>query len=544
MNLQAQYFLSLMSVAIITFGLGLFVFGKNPSYPINRRFCVLHLFIACWSFGETMMITSHAKTDAVFWNRCLYFGVIFIPSTFAHFAFTLLDVAKRKRPIIFVAYVYSFIFAALLPDRTFLPDPIPKFGLNYISAPGSWSYYVFIASWYTIVIYVLVEGFRACRRSVGELKNRLKYFFLGAMIGFAGGAPHFLLTFDHQLYPLNPFSTYGIVIYTVILTYAVVKHHLMDINIVIRKGLVYSTLVAAITITYFLVVLALERLFQQVVGYRSFIGTLAAAVLIALFFIPLKNHIQALLDRFFFHGTQEAIAAENERLREQLRQNEQLKAASLFAAGVAHEIKNPLTAIQTFTEHLPERYADSAFREKFCKIVSGEVAKIKGLVGNLMSFAKPAPLEKRVVDVAALLNETIDVLSAECLKHDVRVERRYAHNGVRLQADPAQLRQAVMNVMLNGVEAMERGGTLTVQTENTPAGLAIRIMDTGRGIPPQEIARVTEPFYSTKTQGTGLGLSIVQGIVAHHGGRLVITSQPGQGTAVTIELPTEERSVS
>ncbi len=531
-----HYFIVLTTTAIVAFGLGLFVLGRNPTRPLNRLFCVLHVLIACWSFGEAMLSVSSNLSQAIFWSKFLHVGVIFIPTLFLHFAFVLLGISEHRKNIIGTAYGFSILFTSLLFNRQFLPDPVPKFQLRYAVQAGP-LYYPFLTIWLLIVAYTLVEGFRACLRARGEEKNRLKYLFISMMIGFVGGAPNFLHAFNIQLYPLNPFSTYGVVIYSVILTYAVVKHRLMDINIVIRKGLLYSTLVAAITVTYLLVVLATERVFQQVMGYQSFVSTLLAAILIAIFFIPLKNHIQALLDRFFFHGTQEAMVEENQRLREELRQSEQLRAASLFAAGVAHEIKNPLTAIQTFTEHLPERYADPTFREKFCRIVTGEVEKIKGLVGNLMSFARSTPLQRRPTDLAVLLDQTLDVFNADCLKHGIRVERRYAHQGAPLYADPAQLRQAVMNIVLNSLEAMERGGLLTVETASTPEATLIRVIDTGRGIPPQEIPRVTEPFFSTKTQGTGLGLSIVQGIVANHGGRLLIASRPGEGTTVTIELP-------
>lgn len=537
MSLLTHYFLALMTVAVSVFGLGLFVLGKNSSHQLNRQLCVFHISVACWSFGEAMMIVSGTQSEGMFWNRVEHLGVAFIPSTFLHFALTLLEAPQQKKHAIPIAYTYSLVWSLLLFNQKFLPDPLPKFQFKYCTEPGP-LYYPFVVLWMTIIVYVLVEGSRAYLRAVGERKNRLKYFFLGAMIGFVGGSPNFFFPFNYQIYPINPFGTYGVVLYAIVLTYAVVKHHLMDINIVVRKGLVYSVLVACITITYLVVVLVTERIFQQVMGYRSFVGTVAAATLIAIFFIPLKNHIQRILDKLFFHGTQEVIAAENERLREELRRSEQLKAASLFAAGVAHEIKNPLTAIQTFIEHLPEQGADPSFREKFYRIVGGEVAKIKGLVGNLMSFARPAPLQARAISVAELLDETLDVLTSDCLKRGIRVERRYAHNGARLTADPAQLRQAVMNVVLNSIEAMERGGTLTMETASTPEVFTIRIVDTGGGIAPQDLPRVTEPFYSTKTQGTGLGLSIVQGIVASHGGRLHINSQPHRGTTVTMELLT------
>lgn len=204
MTLLQHYFLALMTVAISAFGLGLFVLGKNPNQPLNRRFCVFQIFIACWSFGEAMQFVSTTQSEGIFWNRFEHVGVAFIPATFLHFVFTLLDIAGQKRRQIQVAYLYSALFSSLLFNYQFLPPPTPKFQLRYCAEPGP-LYYPFVVLWLIIVIYALVTGFHACTQATGERKNRFKYFFIGAIIGFAGGSPNFLLAFDILLYPLNPF---------------------------------------------------------------------------------------------------------------------------------------------------------------------------------------------------------------------------------------------------------------------------------------------------------------------------------------------------
>ncbi len=246
-----------------------------------------------------------------------------------------------------------------------------------------------------------------------------------------------------------------------------------------------------------------------------------------------------------------AIAIENALSYEELlKANEQLKAASerlliqerlaaagQFATGMAHEIKNPLSAIKTFAQYLPEKYADPKFREKFFRIVQAEIDRINTIVQELSDFAKPAPLKLQPVSVTELVNDTLSLLSNQCLKQGVEVRTLLSGNGLQIEADSRQIQQVLLNLLLNSLEAMPDGGTLEVATQTCQDGFTLRITDTGCGIDLEHQRHVWDPFFTTKERGMGLGLAIVKGVVERHGGQITISSKPGKGAEVEIHLP-------
>jgi len=249
-----------------------------------------------------------------------------------------------------------------------------------------------------------------------------------------------------------------------------------------------------------------------------------------------------------------AIAVSNAQLVEDvLRTNEQLKtaterllvqermaAAGQIASGMAHEIKNPLAAIKTFSEFLPEKYDDPVFREKFFRIVPAEIQRINKIVQELSMFARPSPLQLQPIRLIPLIEDTLSLLSNQCLKQGVTVHAAFRDDGHVVQADPQQLKQVLLNLLLNSLEAMAQGGRLEVSTSVEGSRLTLRIADTGSGISPELQRRIWDPFFTTKARGMGLGLAIVKGIVERHGGEITLSSAPGQGTTVQLQLPTSQ----
>lgn len=257
------------------------------------------------------------------------------------------------------------------------------------------------------------------------------------------------------------------------------------------------------------------------------------------------------LHAFTTLANEAAIAIENAMSYEELlKVNEQLKAASerlllqerlaaagKFATGMAHEIKNPLSAIKTFAQYLPERYADPEFRGKFFRIVQSEIDRINGIVQELSDFAKPAPPQLQPVRLAGLVEDTLLLLSDQCLKQGVEVQNAFGSNGLLIHADPQQLKQVLLNLLLNSLEAMPDGGRLSIDTRQTSSHLVLRIVDSGEGMTPEELRHVWDPFFTTKERGMGLGMAIVKGIVERHGGQIHLTSAVGKGTTVEVFLP-------
>jgi len=168
-----------------------------------------------------------------------------------------------------------------------------------------------------------------------------------------------------------------------------------------------------------------QELCHHYIGYNNFTGSLITAVFIAIFFIPLKNKIQDVLDKIFFHGTQAEIAHQNELLMQEVAQTERLRTVAILASGIAHEIKNPLTVIQTFGEYLPTKMDDKEFLKKFSPLINKEIERINALIHELLTFSKPNPLTFIETDFVPLIESTIDLCSNSIHKNNISVTQKY-----------------------------------------------------------------------------------------------------------------------
>ncbi len=228
---------------------------------------------------------------------------------------------------------------------------------------------------------------------------------------------------------------------------------------------------------------------------------------------------------------------------EQMKRADRLASIGEMAAGIAHEIKNPLAGIagvmQVLRKDLPAGDPQRAVMDE----VLSQVERMDKAVRNLLSFARPPEPRMTVVDVNELIAKLLDFLSPQFAKSGVTADRRLAADLSRLVLDPDLLQQALLNIVLNAVKAMPHGGTLTVETRGEPpaggaaGAVTIIVTDTGEGITPENLNRIFSPFFTTRQQGTGLGLSITQRIVEQHNGEISVRSEAGKGATFTIRLP-------
>lgn len=236
-------------------------------------------------------------------------------------------------------------------------------------------------------------------------------------------------------------------------------------------------------------------------------------------------------------------------LREEIHERERQESYGHIAAGIAHEVRNPLGGIRGAAELIGMRSQDDRSR-KAASLIVAEVDRISGLVDELMVFARGDRLEYRTVNIHKLLDTLLDLVELERGNEAITVVRRYDPSLPELDADEARLQQVFLNLVRNAMQAMEeKGGRLTVSTgmtlEHRLVGsdgraqptVRIRIQDQGPGIPEAILGRLSTPFFTTKTKGTGLGLSLARHWVRRHGGRLRIDSAVGEGTRVDVELP-------
>ncbi|HOL49324.1 MAG TPA: ATP-binding protein, partial [bacterium] len=229
-------------------------------------------------------------------------------------------------------------------------------------------------------------------------------------------------------------------------------------------------------------------------------------------------------------------------LQNQVKRNERLASLGILAAGIAHEIRNPLVALKTFSQLLPEKFSDEEFRVNYTKVVIPEIERIDGLVEQLLVFARPRPVRKEKTDLVSIIESTIMLIKAQARFASISFVGQYEKKEVEIVADSEKLKQALWNILLNSAEAMEENkGTIKIQVMEGSDTVVVTIEDDGCGIPEENANKIFEPLFTTKPNGTGLGLPIVNEIIAQHNGRIFVESKKGVGTKVTIELPLNER---
>jgi len=248
---------------------------------------------------------------------------------------------------------------------------------------------------------------------------------------------------------------------------------------------------------------------------------------------------------------QASLAFENALLfKERLRQNErmfraeQLATMGQFAAGIAHELRNPLTAIRSTVQYLENEFGQGTDQRKLAHDILDEVDRLNNIVGNLLSLARPAESNPEEIDVGQEIERCANFIEAKAKSLNIKLETDFEKVLPKLRFDPAELRQVLLNVMMNGLQAMPDGGRLLIKAcclvEDSVAGserMLLQIEDEGPGVPANLRQKVFEPFFTTKASGTGLGLAICNSIVKRYNGEIWIEQAEGGGTEVKISLP-------
>ena len=235
--------------------------------------------------------------------------------------------------------------------------------------------------------------------------------------------------------------------------------------------------------------------------------------------------------------------SELERSRETLLQSEKMALVGKLAAGTAHSIRNPLTSVKMRLFSLSRTLDLSDPQREDFEVISQEIRHIDTIVQNFLEFSRPPKLMMQTVSPSDIVDSAIQLLKHRIQSYDVDIRLNREEPLPELQADPEQLKEVIVNLVVNACEAMEGGGTIVIQEEigfeeTSRGSVVIRLADDGPGIPESVQERILEPFFTTKEEGTGLGLSIAGRIIEQHGGSLTFTSKEGGGTTFIITLPT------
>jgi signal transduction histidine kinase len=239
-------------------------------------------------------------------------------------------------------------------------------------------------------------------------------------------------------------------------------------------------------------------------------------------------------------------------LEERLRRADRLAALGTMAAGIAHDIRNPLTSILIFSQLMSLHHDDPDVREKFNRVVPRELERVQAVIEDMMELARPATMHREPVNLNELLTQVLELYEGQASGQSIKIVREYDQDLPFCMADRKRLHRCFSNIVSNALQAMPNGGDLLLRTSQTSTTLLpnsgqpeprpepavqVAISDTGQGIPADRLSRIFDPFFTTKEKGMGLGMAITHRIVEDHKGNIEVESEEGLGTTFTVHLP-------
>ncbi|MDE1921685.1 MAG: hypothetical protein KGJ09_10230, partial [Candidatus Omnitrophica bacterium] len=421
--------------------------AKYAENKAHRIWAYFNCAVAFWAFGAFLAGISKTPQQALLYWKLAYLAAVFIPALLYHFVCAYYSKDDQKIIILFLyaqAAVFSFI---ILFTNSFINDVHWVFNSFYYHR-ATFCFNIWWALWNITIAFIFYK-FRIFLKSERHRQIPSLIIFWSMLIGFLGGASTSFLVYGIMIYPAYHIS---ICLYVLLIAYGIFYHRLLPIDIVIKRSLLYSLLVATISLTYLLSVLISQKLFSHYFGYSS---TIIGSIIIAIAFIPLKNKIQDFIDRLFLKASPIEIVQQNEKLRQEVTQTEKFKAIATLAGSIVHEIKNPLTVLQAFSDHLPDRKDDPTFIKNYQTLVPKEITRINTLLQDLLDFAKPSEPKFESIDPRQVIEEVINLT---LLKNShIEIQTKFDPHPIHIQADPQQLKQALLNLVLNAIDAMPNG---------------------------------------------------------------------------------------
>lgn len=523
-------------VAILALSLAgvIFRYAQNTTH---RLWGFFNLVISIWALGMFCVGVSQSETQSIFFWKFSFIAVPFIGVVYYHFVCSYCKINRSTILKFIYPYAISFAVLSVFTNKVICNVPL-IFNSIYYNQVGLISYFsFFFAVWVVIVLSAFFEFFIYLKSTSGLLRIQSLFMFWSMVVGFTGGVSTVLPSYGLKFYPGLQLL---IIFYIFFTSYAIFKHGLIPLDVVIKRSLVYSSLATSITIIYLISILIFERIFNQFIVYRNLAGSLVPLIVIAIIFIPLKNWIQSIVDKMILKNSPVEIAVQNENLRNEVAKTEKLRSIANLASMLAHEIKNPLTALSTFTEQLRERKDEPGFIDEFEAVVTKEIERINSLLNELLLLAKPSEPQIKDINPNEIIEQIIKLVQAKCDNLNIAIICKFEAK-TKIPADFNLIKQSLLNLVLNAIDSMQNGGTLSISTsiqkaDNSKDLYIINVLDTGCGINSKDLPYVFEPFFTRKANGTGLGLPITQSIIEKHGGKIEVNSRINVGTFFKIIL--------
>lgn len=683
--------------ALASLGLGVLVLINGPRTSVRGIFTLTSVTLAFWNLIYVVFYSVSDHDLAYELARIVRSGAMFLFPAILHLVIAL--PGRPRRAIIWRLLALDYVvFAGLIVADAFnlLIKDLRVVGWGYYSV-GTPLYDFFslaVLANFAAVFVFLIHEYRTTAEP--RMRLQLKFWLFGLAVALPLGLTNLLPAYGVPFYPLG---NLGSVAWAGIVAYAIVRHRLMDIEVVISKGIAYMGVTLLLVGPAFVTALTMQRLAFGEVHYDFSAGIFLLLVMMGVLFPVLRSWTEARVERSLFPQKQEgretlaqfgrsvmrildnerlvrelcetvahvfdvddvalfmledvrgkfelrrslgtppstavfpaehpfarclaqrvdavlrheiefggtrgtvpqvltrifaenrwevcvpfvsganmigflalgrrrdmaafavgdleilssvaaqaSIALENARLYGELRRSREiisragrLSALGTLAAGIAHEIRNPLVSIQTFFQLAPQRLDDEEFMTSFLRLAEAEVQRISDLISELLTFAKSPSASLGQVDVNEIVTRTSTLLAPQARRQQVELRQTLAKDLDYAAADADQVLQVLINIVLNGIQATPAGGVVAIETRqvDTESGFycQIEVRDTGEGIPAQIREAIFNPFFTTKDKGTGLGLPIAHQIVTECGGFITVESEEGRGTQFSVNLP-------
>jgi signal transduction histidine kinase len=498
-------------------GLGLLVLLKSENRRLGRVWCLFCLSVAIWGFGGIGFSTTLDPGRAFLWWHIAYaFGVIWIAPLFYDFVCEFLETSRRWTRVHYAVCVFWFF---LLPSHLFF-DRVHWMFNSFFYAQGGRIYPVFFVWWMGLVLYSHYRLLRALRTVPTKKRNQILYFLIAIAISFSGGCFSFLPNFGVDLYPWGNFA---ICLYPVIMSYAILKHQLMDVKVVVQKTLVYSAVSASLIAAYVATLTFISRLLEGHVMSPSVYSSAIAAGIIALLFQPLQSYLQHQLDRRF--------------PRESLDQDLLREATGDFV----HEIKRPLANISVPAqlalrdlEEFGQHAAVPRLRQKL-EFILRESLEAGQTIEAIRAISSRSAAQFQPVNLKELFQKLLDREQPRISESHIKIVKDFSETDDGVKGDAKQLEIAFGNIVKNAIDALQEvdatARRLRVAIHRRTEGVVVDIEDTGKGIAKTDVARLFDPWFSTKgASGMGIGLFLTREILRLHNASIEVDSQEGQGS--------------
>ncbi len=270
-----------------------------------------------------------------------------------------------------------------------------------------------------------------------------------------------------------------------------------------------------------------------VLGSKSSEHNFAGELVEIVFYFALALLIGALVDREW------RARRRQQEMQLQLERSQKLSLVGQVAAGVAHELKNPLASIKGAVEIISDENTADSDRSEFREILFREIKRMDGTVTEFLEFARPKPTRIEQIDLSQLVQSSLRQLEAQAAKESIRIAEEI-ESGVSIEGDREKLHQLILNIVLNAIQASQAGSLIEIGLCARAENVELKFRDNGQGMSRNDLERIFEPFYTTRASGSGLGLAIVKSIIDAHGGVIDIQSEVNAGTTVTVRLPRQQ----